>query len=50
MSEKNTENITKLTSFFAPIFVNHYILPDGNFNWHYLIDNNISIPKKVINI
>ena len=49
MPEENIENITKSSSVFAPIFVNHYILPDVNFNGHCLI-NNISIHKKVINI
>ena len=34
----------------ASTFDNHYILPDVNFNGHSLIDNNISKPKKVINI
>ena len=45
MSEGNIENITNSDSLFAPTFVNHYILPDVNFNGHYLI-NNISIKKK----
>ena len=49
MSEGNIENITNSDSLFAPTFVNHYILPDVNFNGHYLI-NNISITKKVINL
>ena len=31
-------------------FVDHYVLPDINFNGHCLINNNISIPKKVINL
>ena len=47
--EENIENITKLYSNFAPTFVNHHALPDINFNGHCLI-NNISIPKKVINL
>ena len=49
MSEGNIENITNSDSLFAPTFVNHYILPDVNFNGHYLT-NNISITKKVINL
>ena len=49
MSEESIENIAKSNSLFASTFVNHYILPDVNFNGHCLI-NNISIPKKVINI
>ena len=48
MSEKNIENITKSDNF-APTFVDHHLLPDINFNVHCLI-NNISIPKKVINL
>ena len=49
MSDKNNENITKSEYNFAPTFVNDYILPDINFNGHYLI-NNIYIPSKVMNI
>ena len=50
MSEENIENITKSDSNFAPTFVDHHLLPDMNFNGHCLIKNNISIPKKVINL
>ena len=50
MSEKNIENITKSVSNFAPTFVDHHLLPDMSFNWHFLINNNTSIPKKVINL
>ena len=46
----NIENITKSDSNFAPTFVDHYVLPGINFNIHCLINNNISIPKKVINL
>ena len=49
MSEENVENLTKSNSLFAPTFANHYILPDVNFNENSLI-NNISFPKKIINI
>ena len=49
MSEKNIENMTKLGSNFAQIFVDHHLLPDINFDGHCLI-NNISIPKKVGNL
>ena len=42
--------VFKSNSFFAPTFVNHYILPDVDFNGHYLINNSISVPKTVINI
>ena len=31
-------------------FVNHHLLSDINFNGHCLININISIPKKVINL
>ena len=48
ISKESIENITKSDSLFAPPFFNHYILPDLNFNGHCLINNNISIPKKVI--
>ena len=49
-SEESIENISKSDKLFAPTFVSHYILPDVNFNGHCLIDINISIPKKIINL
>ena len=49
MLEENIENITKLDSKLAPTFVDHYLLPDINFNGHCFIDNT-SIPKKAINL
>ena len=30
--------------------MDHHVLPDINFNGHCLTNNNISIPKNVINI
>ena len=45
MSEKSIEDITRSDTHFVPTFVNHYILPDVNFNGHCLINNNISIKK-----
>ena len=50
MSEENIENITKSDNNFAPAFVDHYLLPDINFNGHCLMKYNISIHKKVINL
>ena len=50
MSEKNIEDITKSDSNFAWTFGNHHVLPDKNFNEHCLINNNISISNKVINL
>ena len=50
ISQENIENISKSDSLFAPTFVNHYILPDVDFNGHCLINNNISLPKNVINL
>ena len=50
MSQESIENITKSNSLFALTFVNHYILPNVDFNGHCLINNNISIPKKIINL
>ena len=41
-SEENIKNITKSDSNFAPNFVNHDLLPGMNFNWHCLINNNIT--------
>ena len=50
MSEENMENVTKSDNNFAPTFVDHHLFPHINFNGHCLIKNNISIPKKVINL
>ena len=50
MLEENTENITKSDSNYVSIFADDHVLLNINFNWHCLINNNISIPKKVINI
>ena len=50
MSAESIENLTKSNSLFVRTFVNHYILPDENFSRHFLINYNISIFKKVINI
>ena len=48
MPEENIGSITKSDSNFAPTFAYHHVLPDINFNGHYLI--NIYIPKKVRNL
>ena len=50
MSEESIENLIKSESIFAPIFVDQLLLPNMNFNGHYLIKNNISIPKKAIKL
>ena len=50
MSEESIENITISDSNFAPVFVDHHSLPNINFNGHCLIKNNISIPKKAMNL
>ena len=50
MSEESFEIICESDSYFAPTFVDHLLLPDLNFNGHCLIKNNISIPKKGINL
>ena len=50
VSEKIIENISKSDSKFASTFVDHHVLPDIIFNGNCLIKNNISIPKKVINL
>ena len=34
MPEESLQNITKLDSNFAPIFVDHHVLPDINVNGH----------------
>ena len=50
MSEEDIEDITKSDSNFAPTFFDYHVLPEVNFNGHCLINNNISISKKVINL
>ena len=50
MSAESLENITKSDSNFAPTFADHHSLPDINFNGHFLIKNNTSFPKKVMNL
>ena len=50
MSEENIESVTKSESNFAPTFVDHHVLPDIKFNGYCLINNNISIPKIVVNL
>ena len=50
MSEKINKNITKSASNFAPYLVDHQVLPDMNSNGYFVIKNNMSIPKKVINL
>ena len=45
MSEENIENLTKSYSNFAPIFVDHHVLPDVNFTGHYLISNILCLNK-----
>ena len=47
---ESIENITKSDSNFSLTFVDHHLLPDTNFNGHCLTKNDISIPKKVINL
>ena len=46
IAEENIKSITKSESNYASTFADHYSLPDVNFNSHYLIKDNISIPKK----
>ena len=50
MSEENIENITKSETNFAPTFVDHHLLPEMKSSRQYLIRNNVSIPKKLINL
>ena len=48
MAEKSIEKLNQAA--FLLWFFNHYILLDVSFTGHWLINNNISIPKKVINL
>ena len=50
ISEEIIENVTKLSIIFVPSFVNHCLIPDEIFNGSCLINNFISISKKVMNI
>ena len=50
MSEESIKETIKSDSSFAPTFVDYHSLPDINFNGHCWIKNNVSIPKKVINL
>ena len=50
MLEERIENMIKSGSNFAPSFVDPHLLPDMNFHGHCLINKNVSIPKKVINL
>ena len=49
ISEENIENIKKSDSNYAPTLADHHLVPDINFNGHCLINNDISIPEKIIN-
>ena len=46
MPKESIENISKSDINLALAFVDHHVLPDINFNEHFLIKNNISISKK----
>ena len=48
MSEENIENISQSDHNFASTFLDHHLLPDTSFDGHCLLNNNISIPKKLI--
>ena len=50
MSEGGIENITKSDNNFAQTFVDSHFWPDIDFNGHCLIKNNVSVPKKGINL
>ena len=42
MSEEDIKKITKSNSNSAPPFIDLYLLPDIDFNWNFLINDNIS--------
>ena len=48
LPEWNRGNL-KANSNFTLTFVDNHLLPDMNFNGHFLIKNITSIPKKAIN-
>ena len=45
MLEGRIENLTKSDSNLAPIFVDHRVLPDINFNGRFLVTNKVIIQK-----
>ena len=49
MSGESIENITKTENTFVLTLINHSLLYI-KFNRHCLINNNISIPRKIINM
>ena len=49
MSEGSVENITASENSFASNLVNYYLLPDVKYNGRCLINNNMFVPRKVIN-
>ena len=49
MSKGSIENITASGNSFASNLVNYYLLPDAKYNGRCLINNNIFVPRKVIN-
>ena len=50
MSGEYIENTTKSNSNFAPTFLDHHVLSDIDVNGHCLININVSVLKKVINL
>ena len=44
------KEIFKIRQQFCTTSVDHHVSSDINFNGHRLTKNNISIPKKVINL
>ena len=49
MSEGSIENITASENSFASNLLNYYLLADTKYNGRCLINNNIFVPRKVIN-
>ena len=50
MSEESLGNLTASDNTFVPTLINYCILPDLKFNGHCLINDNIFIPRKKINL
>ena len=50
LSKEIIENITKLDNNLGSTFVDPHLLLDMDFDGHCLIKNDISVPKKVINL
>ena len=50
MSKEGTKNLSGSDHNFAKILINSYPISGGKFNGNFLINDNISALRKVINL